>query len=623
MAGAAAFLMHCRRFARHGLAVSVALVVLFSMALHYVALPGITARTVERVPQSKAKPVIFPHQMPDFWNPWRVPDNRPATYLYTIHMDYRPWQQSRYFIYPTGCVDSISVNGTHVSFDTHNSCNRDHGFAVELSPHLATGQNTINILLSNHRVFRGSRGWEVATYGLQFGPVMMPMNARGLSFYLCWAIIASTCAAITFFLRRLTGDYGIGLITSAGFLMYLRQLKYTSFMQYVIDMPSHFHYICFIARHGFAPKPMEGWEYYHPTLYYTLAAGVVRWCNWLGSFDALNGIRLFSVLCFMGCIIFCALILNRMVRSRLACYPVLLMLVLYPGSIFYSVRLDSHTLLYLFYAGSMYYLMRWIETDRPWSFWRAIICLGFAIATRSNALALLPLFGVAALYRLYKGKLRFSHAFSFGMTLSMCVLAFGLMQNFGRTTHYRKTDHTNMPLVVGNIHSIDKRQRIHNSAENLLFLNTQRLFNPPYFDWWRDSTGRQYFWNGVIKTSLFEHFRWHNDSVARRLIKLVLASAAYIFVSLCWMRMSKRREWNLCAISFALTMITLMANRVIHPYAPSQDFRYVYPVIASYCGLLGLVIEQHWQRQQHKSAMLGIAIALCLAYSSIALIRAG
>lgn len=612
-----------KQFSKHGLAYSLLLFVVFAMALHYIALAKISGKTVQRIPNEKPHAIIFPHQIPDFWNPWRVPDNRPGTYIYTMIVNYKKGQQTRYYAYPTGCIDDIQLNGQKISYNISNSCNRDLGFPVDLAPQLVEGKNILTIKLSNHRIFRGSRGWDASTYGLQFGPVLMPYNLQGLSYYICVGMIASISLSLMFFLRIFTGEFISGLIVSGGLLMYLRQLKYTSYMQYVIDMPSHFTYICYIANHGFPPKPMEGWEYYHPTLYYQLAAKVVLWCNWLGSLDALTAIRLFSIYCFMACIIFSTLILNRLIKNRFAYYPAVIMMVMYPGSIFYATRIDSHVLLYSFFAGCLYFLLRWLEHGRVWHLWLALICLGFAIAARSNALALLPLFGVAGLYQLYRRQFKFGQLLSFGMTISLCALAFGAYQNFGRSIYYQEVDRTNMPLVVGNIHGIDKRQRIQNNTEHLLFLNTQLLFNPPYLDWWHDNTGRQYFWNSVLKTSLFEHFWWHADLLAKRLIKLMLAAVAYIFISVCWMRMSKRLEWNMCSVSFFIIMTVLMINRVVHPYAPSQDFRYIYPILVSFCGLLGLVVEQHLVRHQYKSALLGIFLMLWFSYSSYGLIISG
>lgn len=612
-----------KHIGKHGLAYSLLLSVLLIMALHYVALAKITSKTVQRLPKESPHGIIFPHQIPDFWNPWRVPDNRPGNYLYTITIDYKPYQQSRYYIYPTGCVDRIFLNEKPVTFDDRNRCNRDGGFPVNLAPQLVEGKNTLKIELSNQHFFRGSNGWAVATYGLQLGPMLISRNFNSLSSYLSALLIISTAASVTFFLRRFTSDIISGLIVSSGLLMYLRQVKMTSHLQYVIDMPSHFHYICYIANHGFPPKPMEGWEYYHPPFYYQIQAKIILWCNWLGSFDAVNTIRLFSVACLMVCIVFCTLILHRMIKNPLAYYPALIMMVFYPCGIFYAPRLDSHLLLYSFYAGCMYFLMRWLEDARMRYLWLTLVFFGFAIATRSNALVLVPLIGIAGLYQLISGRLKLKQLASFGMTVSVCVMALGALHNFGRTAHYQQVDRTNMPYIVGNINSIDQRHRIQNTVEHVLFLNTQMLFRLPYMNWWQDSSGRQYFWNSVLKHSLFDYFYWRDITLARTMIALMLAAVSYIFISLCWMRMSKRKEWNIMSIALLISLGMLMINRIVHPFAPSQNFRYIYPSLVCFCGVFGLVIEQHLTRKQYKSAIIGIVIILWFSYSSIGLIRAG
>ena len=592
-------------------------------SLHFLALPKITDKTVERISKEKPHAILFPHAMPDFCNPWNVPDNMPADYLYTITIDYHALQQTRFYLYPTGCVDEIRLNGTPINYDRKPSCSRDGGFAIDLAPVLRPGQNTLKITLSNVRVFHHSRGWDAATYGLDFGSLLYTPQNFGLSSILSLLLIASICTAIISLLKHFTGEYISGALVSSGLLMYLRQVKLTSYMNYVIDMPSHLHYICYIATHGFPPKPMEGWEYYHPPLYYEICAKIMLWCNWLGSFDALNMIRLFSVACFMVCIIFCTLILRRIISNPLAYYPVLIMLLFYPSSIYYAPRIDSHLLLYCFYAGCLYFLMRWILENRPLFLWLALVCFGLGIAARSNALVLAPLIGLAGLYQLATRRFVFSQILSFGMTISLCVIAFGLLHNFGRTAHFHEVDHNAMPYVVGNISNIDQRQYIPNNIENFMFLNTQLLLNPPFLDWWHDNTGRQYFWNTVLKTSLFEHFWWRSPLFAKRVLALLLTSIAYIFTSLCWMRIAKRKEWNMCCVTLLISLIMLMANRYNNPYAPSQDFRYIFPSITGFLGMIGLVIEQHLARRQYKSGLLGIIIVLWFSLSSIGLILAG
>ena len=551
-----------------------------------------------------------------------MPDTSPNSYLYTLTINYKPGQQTQFWLYPTGCVDSIAVNDAPIPIDFKRNCNRDVGFLVDLTDKLHEGENTVKITLSNYRFFHGSRPYDAATYGLQFGPLFFG-DYITLSEPISCLLIICLCMTLTLFLRRFTGEMGSGGILSSGLLMYLRQIRMTSYMQYTIDMPSHFHYICFIANHGYPPDPWSGWEYYHPPLYYQIEAKIIHWCNWLGSFDVLTMMRLFSLSCFMVFIVFSTLILKRLIANRLAYYAVLLMLVFYPSGIFYSPRLDSHLLLYSFYAACLYFLMRWICDNRIRYFWLALIFFGLGIATRSNALALTPLIATAFVYQLYKKHFTVQHLLSLGMLVSLCVVAWGSFHNFGRTAHFRETSYTEMPYIVGNIYGIDRRQYVETNTEHLFSLHTMPLFNPPFMDWYHDGTGRQYFWIGVLKTSLFEHSWFRSWGLAKRLLGLLLASIAYVVVSPCCMRIAKHKEWYLCAIGLTLSLVALMMNRIYHPFAPSQDFRYIYPSLVCFCGMFGVMIEQHLTCKHYISAAIGLFIALWFSWSSIGLVIAG
>ena len=612
-----------RHIVRNALAYALLSSLVFVVALHYFGLPKMTSVTIQRLPNEQPRRIFLPHEMPDSYNHFIVPENSPNNYIFTISIDYKPYQQTQFVAYPTGCVEDITLNGKNVPVDSSRNCNRDIGFVVDLTGMLNEGSNELKIHISNTQHFHWSNWWDTAGYGLYIGPVFFGFNTIGLSGYISSLLVASVCIALTLFLRRFTGEPLSGVILSGGLLMYLRQLRLTSCMNYTIDMPSHFEYICFIINHGFPPGPGGGWEYYHPPLYYQIEAAIARWCNWFGSFEPVTVMRLFSVACFMVFLLFSTLMLNRLIRNRLAYYAALIMLVFYPSGVFNAPRLDSHLLLYSFFAGCLYFLMRWVEEGKINNFWLALICFGLGIGTRSNALALVPIIGVAALYQIYTKHLTMKHLFSVGMMVSLCVIAVGCIQNFGRTAHYRETAHSNSNYVIGNSDSVQSNQRVSNSAEHLLFLNTQLLFNPPFTDWWGDQTGRQYFWNGVLKTSLTEHFWLRAWGTAQKVLALLLASIGYVFVSRCWMRVDKRKEWYMCAISLVISLAMLMLNRIYHPFAPSQDFRYIYPSLVSFCGLIGLVIEQHLTRRHYISAVAGVMIVVWFSWSAVNMVLAG
>ncbi len=601
----------------NGLKYALLGMVVFSILLHYVGLPKITSHTIQRLPSENQYPVLLPHIMPDFWNPWHVPDNMPAIYQYNITLSYHGFQQPVFHVAAIGCVDHLNVNGTEYPLDTNRRCNRDIGFFVNLASYLHSGDNQIKITVNNIRIFAGSRPYDTATYGLEFAPLLTGPGSFATNL-LSWLVIASFCTSIVLGLQRATGERYSGLIVCGGLMMFLRQLKYTTYMQYVIDMPSHFEYICYIANHGFPPQPREGWEYYHPPLYYRLEAKLMHFSNWLGSFDAMTIMRLFSLMGFMTFLLLSTLMLNRIVRNRVAFYASLAFLVFYPGGILFATRLDSHLLLYAFYSGCIYCLFRWLEEDRMAYLWLAVGMFGLALATRSNALALLPLIGCTFLYQLYKRKFRLIEIFTPAMLAAMAIVAFGVSVNFGRALQ------ANTPsLIVGNINNVQRTQLIANTFEHVLMLDTQTLFNMPFIDWWHDNTGRQYFWNTALKTSLFEHFTMHAYQESKRLVLLVLGIMLYVIASAIMKHPANPRQWSICAGVFMLSLMALMGNRILHPFAPSQDYRYIYPSLVGLSGLLGLTIEQYLSTNQRLRAYIGIGMAVVFVWTSIVMIREG
>jgi hypothetical protein len=75
-------------------------------------------------------------------------------------------------------------------------------------------------------------------------------------------------------------------------------------------------------------------------------------------------------------------------------------------------------------------------------------------------------------------------------------------------------------------------------------------------------------------------------------------------------------EWTMCWLTLVIPIAALMANRWLFPYACSEDFRYIYPAIISFCGLLGLSIQHHLENSRPNRAMLGIGLCLAMtAYS--------
>jgi|GEM_PF-1513047 len=593
-----------------------------TVAIHYFALPKITSRTVQYAGQEGQVPILLPQMTPDYFVPG-ISKNHFGRFEYNFTIRYQKLQQTRFAFFAVGCVDKMTLNNINVPLHALATCNIQPGFIVDLGPYLLPGDNQLKIELTNIRNFRGSRPYDTASFGLQMGPKFINLGKPGLTELLISALLLTCCLIITRIMWFFTGTVASGLIISGGLLAYVRHFLVTNFMQYTIDMPSHLQYIIFIANHRVWPKTYHGWEYYHPPFYYHLEAMVIWVTNWLGSFDSISMMRLFSLLCFMTFIILSALILHRVIATRVAYYCALILLVFYPTGIIFATRLDSHILYYALYAACTYFLLCWIQDKKHTYLWYALIASGFAIGTRTNGLVLAPIIGLAAFYQWRKGVFSFSDLRSAHVALSLFFILMGLLGNFGRTAYYHITENNTMPFIVGNIASIQPSQYITTTLEHLLLVDTQQLFTPPFITWWHDHLGRQYFWTSMLKTSLFEHFTWNAMHHAKLLLFLLLALIGYIAVSACTQTIQKRLEWRVCSATLFIAIAMLMINRVMHPYAPSQDFRYIYPALVSFCAMVGLIIEQQLANQKYTGAAAGIVMAVAFSCCSFLLISAG
>ena len=67
----------------------------------------------------------------------------------------------------------------------------------------------------------------------------------------------------------------------------------------------------------------------------------------------------------------------------------------------------------------------------------------------------------------------------------------------------------------------------------------------------------------------------------------------------------------------ALTIILRLSALNQQSVANSQDFRYIYPSLASFCGLLGLMVERYLAHGNKGRAYAGLAMAALFSGSSV------
>lgn len=122
-----------------------------------------------------------------------------------------------------------------------------------------------------------------------------------------------------------------------------------------------------------------------------------------------------------------------------------------------------------------------------------------------------------------------------------------------------------------------------NSWRHYLFLNFASYFKSPFVDSGIPGTGREYFWNYVLKSSMFGDFHWFQKPV-ERILALVMSPLLLGLVGLFGigaarnLRRSPRRSLPLLVVIF-LSFLVLFFHRFSMPYSANNDFRFIYPVV--------------------------------------------
>ena len=123
-----------------------------------------------------------------------------------------------------------------------------------------------------------------------------------------------------------------------------------------------------------------------------------------------------------------------------------------------------------------------------------------------------------------------------------------------------------------------------NSWKQYLVLNTAAYFTSPFVDSVRGGTGREYFWNYVLKSSMFgDYSDWFRKPV-QRLLALVMSPLLLGLVILFWIgvarNMSRAARQSLPPlVVIAVSILSVFVVRFYNPYSGNNDFRYIYPVV--------------------------------------------
>jgi hypothetical protein len=355
----------------------------------------------------------------------------------------------------------------------------------------------------------------------------------------------------------------------------------------------HLAYVMHIVEHGTIPDPNAGWTFYHPPLYYLLCALIARAMRPFG-IDAPTALQAFSLCLWLVFLLASAGAIRLAIRDSKQQVIATLALSFWPSGVMHAVRIGNDMPLYATTAVATWFMVR---------YWRSLARLdllglstftGLAIMSKSNALVPVLTFGglllTCSVFRARSNPLRKNATVLRERILTPIGFAgagaLAVMLNVGFRAHYYMTTPRDRWLV-GNIHLLTPKLRVPVDVVHMLVPDVRVYLTHPWLNTFEDATGRAYFWNALWRSSLSGEFQFSGSfrkGIALlwgALLLLLLTALVAGALRALWTRRWRRRlaldlPWMVLTVTW---LASVFALRIQAPFACSNDFRYVLPIL--------------------------------------------
>jgi hypothetical protein len=406
------------------------------------------------------------------------------------------------------------------------------------------------------------------------------------------------------FLVRAKLDRGVIVILLAGLGLYIVYLGYTSFGERNYDAGVQLEYIEYIVKHKARPPASKCLVCHHPPLYYYSGAVVYAFFKANGLVHPTVGLQLFGLVLILIFIGYGAATISLLVKDPRDQRIATALMVFWPYTFHNSVRLHNDSMACAWMAVACFYLVRWERKERPRDLFLTAIFTGLGLWTKSSAYVLVPVLGLGLVLKFFgsrdKLRLLLRGTAAVGIILGALVL-----NARGKNTPQAK----NAPLchkILGNACDIQKGQFVENKIQNYLYVDLPTFLHEPYAMAERDWSGRKYFWNHLLKSSLFGTHNTVPDRktsyelnryVAQALNILLLGMCAYLVIgALSGRTRAFRRYW--VPVALVGSSIVFMAGfRALIPAPHHTDFRHVFHDVILVSLLYGATIG-HFRKKK-------------------------
>lgn len=464
---------------------------------------------------------------------------------------------SRLDIHPDDCIDAAWVNGKFFNLEKYpGHCSWSRGFSIDALDlqEFGPGKKEIRFLLHNENGLGGML-LEIKESGV-VGSIFQ------VALYLLVGILLFLIA------KRLRTGTVFASILILGILVRFFYLQETNYEQRTHDVSGHLDYIRIVAEEHRIPSADDCWTCYHPPVYYTVSALPWKVANVLGIFP-IRAIQwqsfLFAVASLLAGLLALRLLLGDGRKFLLAG----LLWCFWPSFVLVSARIGNDSLFYLSHLVCFLLCLMYLQTAKGKFLIGATVFAGLAFFSKSTGAVSVAVFCLTVILRFAKQRCRPGLSEIVGLVAGVLVCALCGISLLGNE-------------ISGNVDGL-KWVDVENGPLNYLIFDLKTFLLQPYTSPFDDAMGRQYFWNYLLKTSLFGEFSLLNTAFGRFLATalsvLLLGLNFFAFRGLFYTRWN--RKTVLFALHGALFLAAAILFRIKYPFSCSNDFRYIVPVLLS------------------------------------------
>jgi hypothetical protein len=484
---------------------------------------------------------------------------------------------------PDDCMEELRVNDLVVENANLPYCNHLQERSILLVGKLWPGSNTLHMLIRNH-AGPSSVAFSVPWYD----PVRLALLGTGLALI---GLALYRMQRQSDRIRARDTRIAMAAVVTGGIIIRLVYLSVTDFLARGHDVWGHIEYTQYMAQYWSLPLAQDGWQFYHPPLYYMLTGVWYAIGISFGRPETLlyRDLQVISFVLATATFLLAALWIGKLLfprkenAQRRALFAMIL--AVFPSFVFFAARLNNDVLLLFLLTLMIGELLRWWQGGgiRMMEWVLCITFLSLAILTKSNALLLAPIpFVCLAALRGIPWRRKAALAL-LGISIILLLTGWHTVRRFAMEKH---------TSVVANITNLNESLRVDDTFESITTFSPLRILREPYNDPFDPRSDRDWFWEYLMKSAFFGEFYFgsglHSLSTLLLLCSLLLLPVIGIGVWQGTKRFPMRDLPMLLVLGFSL--IGHMLYRETAPFSSSQDFRYSIVVIlpCAYFLLTGL-----------------------------------